>query len=140
MLPRMLARSIEIPAALAQLCSAPTSPTAFCALLTWLQKPSTAPWPWLAAMPPRAAVSAAAAVHPAPAVSAQAAAQSPDVSDEAVFSIAFQRSLTLQPSARAGAAGRRIAAASKAAPPNSAARAAATATPLAVDRSTEPSP
>jgi hypothetical protein len=43
----------------------------------------------------------AAAVHPAPAVSAQAEAQALDVIAEAVFSIAFQTSSTLQPSARA---------------------------------------
>ena len=83
----MLARSTESPAALAQLWSAAMSPAPVWTLLTWLQKPSTAPWPWLAATPPRAAVSAAAAVHPAPAVSAQAAAQSPDVIAEAVLAI-----------------------------------------------------
>jgi hypothetical protein len=102
MLPRMLVRSSEIPAALAQLCSEATSPTAFCALLTWAQNPSTALWPWLAATPPKPAVIAAAAVHPAPAVSAQADAQAADPIEEAVFSIAFQRSSTLHPSAFAG--------------------------------------
>jgi len=54
----------------------------------------------------------AAAVHPAPAVSAHAAAQASEVIAEAVLSIAFQRSSTLQPSARAdtGAAARTAAA------------------------------